>query len=54
MSGWKQKPTCIHLGLMGAILSMGGHDVGHEWVCDCGKVFVVVKTDSGKKLVAKS
>ena len=57
-AGWQQKPEfagCMHLGLMSAVLTIARHKEGHEWVCTCGKKYVVV-SDGGKnkKLVPRS
>jgi hypothetical protein len=51
----KRKPTaCPHLGLFGATLSLASHPEGHEWVCECGKQFVVVSNGGeGKRLVPR-
>jgi hypothetical protein len=52
-AGWQQPPVprpalrCPHLGLAFAALTIGLHATGHEWVCGCGKVFVVV-SNAGK------
>ena len=60
--GWQQPPvqikpspkTCPHLGLIGAQFGIIKHPEGHEWVCTCGKVFVVVSNGGkGRRLVAK-
>lgn len=43
-SGWQQPARtakCAHLGVLFASLGAYAHDVGHEWVCPCGKRFVV-------------
>lgn len=37
------------MGLLGAVFTIGTHDIGHEWVCDCGKVFVVARGSEGRK-----
>lgn len=50
-SGWQQLPKCIHIGLFGAALTIGGQPVGGTWKCVCGKVFVVKMVDGHKKLV---
>jgi len=58
--GWRQpasRPTCAHWGLIAAQLSVYRHEVGHEWVCKCGKVFVVAERYDGieatKRLVPR-
>ncbi|MDF1603362.1 hypothetical protein [Nocardioides sp. YIM 152315] len=58
--GWQQQPRpilqqppkCPHIGLLFASVGVALHDPGHEWVCGCGQVFVVV-SDGGqnKRLV---
>lgn len=57
--GWQQpavvrpvKRACPHLGLLGAVLSLHLHDVGHVWICTCGARFTVVSDGPGgpKKL----
>lgn len=56
--GWQQppvrpparKPQCLHLSLLGAVFSISLHPVGHEYVCTCGKVWVVTSGDDGKRL----
>lgn len=55
--GWQQPPTppvrsaprCPHLGLLFANLSAYRHTEGHEWVCGCGQVFVVVSNGGRDK-----
>ena len=51
-TGWQQSAAyggCLHLGLLGAVFTIGTHDIGHEWLCDCGKVFVVARGPEGRK-----
>lgn len=53
ITGWQQpptptqKPTCPHLGLIFAVLTIHRHAEGHKWVCGCGQVFMVV-SDAGR------
>lgn len=56
MSGWQQPPSfggCIHFDLLGAQLMIGKHEVGHVWVCRCGKRYVVQMSNGRKVLVAE-
>lgn len=44
--GWQQpaRPrtaACMHIGAIFAALAAPAHDAGHEWLCTCGKVYVV-------------
>lgn len=55
-TGWQQpataaprRPVCLHLGLVFAQLTAHLHSEGHEWVCPCGKVFVVVSNGGHDK-----
>lgn len=55
-SGWQQPPVpvrvsrkCPHLGAAFANLVAGMHDEGHEWICPCGQVFVVVSNGGRNK-----
>jgi hypothetical protein len=45
-----QQPKCLHLALLGAVLSIGLHSVGHRFRCTCGHVFVVARDDEGRKV----
>lgn len=54
--GWQQaavRPArnlrCPHLGVVMASLTLSLHDTGHEWVCGCGQVFVVVSNGGQDK-----
>jgi hypothetical protein len=58
--GWQQAELpsshlpCLHLGFPFAQLAVYRHSEGHEWVCRCGKVFVVVSSaGQNKKLVPR-
>lgn len=52
-SGWQQParsprpPACPHWGRLFAAATIAMHSEGHEWVCPCGAVFVVV-SDAGR------
>jgi hypothetical protein len=52
--GWQHPPRCPHRGLIGATLGIGMYAVGDEWVCTCGKVFVVRIVDGHKTLRPRS
>lgn len=60
-SGWQQPPvaeevrrSCRHLGTVIAALSISAHPEGHEWICTCGQVFIVVSNaGKDKRLVKK-
>lgn len=58
-SGWQQpaipsKLTCSHIGVFFARLAVSHHAEGHEWICSCGKKFVVVSNGGeNKRLVPK-
>lgn len=61
-SGWQQKPIvpepslnqCPHLGVFFASLSLRRHPEGHEYLCSCGQIFVVVSNGGeDKKLVPR-
>lgn len=61
-SGWQQPPVprqpvvpkCIHLGVFGASFTLHQHAEGHEWICPCGQVFVVVSNGGkDKRLVQR-
>lgn len=60
-SGWQQPPLhvenpqrCLHIGAVFADLASRDHIDGDEWVCVCGKVFVVVSNGGlDKHLVPK-
>ena len=53
--GWQQPPVpaqpkpmpCPHIGRVFAQFTIARHPEGHEWVCTCGKRFVVV-SDAGR------
>lgn len=55
--GWQQPPTatspvldvCVHMGIVQARKQLPNHAVGHQWVCTCGKLFVVILNAGGKK-----
>jgi hypothetical protein len=54
--GWQQPPAhrtrpqrCPHLGVVVASLTVWTHDEGHEWICACGAVFVVVSSGGKDK-----
>lgn len=55
--GWQNEPVrsipnpqaCAHIGTVAARAELIAHDFGHEWVCDCGKTFVVVLNSGAKK-----
>lgn len=54
-AGWQQppkQPTCSHIGALFAALGAQWHEVGHEWLCTCGKRFVVRRatTDDGRSI----
>lgn len=56
--GWQQPPLtpkfkCPHWGLLVAAVTMGMHSEGHEWVCSCGVVFVVVSNAGHDKRMVK-
>lgn len=60
-SGWQQPANpprrrayqCPHLGAVFAALSAPMHNEGHEWVCGCGQVFVVVSSSGENKQLVK-
>lgn len=61
--GWQNEPIrpfadpeiCVHIGVVSARAQLAVHDVGHEWICTCGEVHVVVINAGGKKtLVPKA
>lgn len=55
--GWQDEPNrpfsspevCVHIGVVSARAQIVAHDVGHEWICTCGQVFVVTINTGGKK-----
>jgi hypothetical protein len=55
--GWQQPPVsvspaldiCVHMGIVQARKQLPNHAVGHQWVCTCGKLFVVILNAGGKK-----
>lgn len=52
-AGWQQPAVdqgCRHMGLLGAIFTVPQHAPGHEWVCTCGKRFVVALKGQRKVL----
>ena len=60
-SGWQQPPVprpvpiakCSHLGAVFAGLTVFSHAEGHEWICPCGQVFVVVSDGGRNKHLVK-
>lgn len=51
--GWQQpavplRTSCPHMGLLLAMIEVSRHPVGHEWVCVCGKTFVVASGNNGR------
>jgi hypothetical protein len=61
--GWQVAPVrpelleepCFHTAIVQARKQVPAFDVGHEWVCHCGTIFVVHINRGGKKtLVEKS
>lgn len=59
--GWQQpaqpigmkSDLCAHIGLVHARLTIDMHEVGDEWVCQCGQVFVVSIGEGGNKIFTK-
>jgi hypothetical protein len=58
--GWQQPPiprrrasTCPHIFLPFASIAAAAHAEGHEWVCGCGQVFVVVSNGGHDKRLVK-
>ena len=59
--GWQQPPIpieeqpypCTHIGRVFASLGLARHHVGHEWICECGQVFVVIINKGDKKILKK-
>lgn len=57
--GWQNEPVrliaesmaCVHLGRVAASLQLVAHEIGHEWICACGAVFVVKLNAGGKKVL---
>lgn len=43
------KDPCVHMGIVQAKKQLPNHQVGHEWVCACGTIFVVGFNSGGKK-----
>lgn len=52
-AGWQSEPGCPHFALIGAVLTLNMYPVGAEWVCTCGKPYVVAIQDGHKTLVAR-
>lgn len=58
-TGWQKPPIplkvqCAHWGVVFANMSAYRYAEGTEWICQCGKVFVVVSNSSNeKRLVIK-
>lgn len=55
--GWQQKPIkpelvaepCFHTGIVQARKHVPAYEIGHEWICTCGTIFVVHVNRGGKK-----
>lgn len=55
--GWQDEPNrpiptpqaCAHIATVSARTQLVVHDVGHEWICTCGQVFVLTINTGGKK-----
>lgn len=55
--GWQQAPIrpeltvepCFHTGIVQARKQVPAYEVGHEWICICGVIFVVHVNRGGKK-----
>lgn len=59
--GWQNEPVkpellkepCFHTGIVQARKQVPAFDVGHEWVCICGTIFVVHVNKGGKKTLVE-
>ena len=55
--GWQQEPIkpelvaepCFHTGIVQARKQVPAYEIGHEWICTCGTIFVVHVNRGGKK-----
>lgn len=59
--GWQQEPAkpellkepCFHTAIVQARKQVPAFEVGHEWVCICGTIFVVHINRGGKKTLVE-
>lgn len=45
---------CPHIGAVFAAFTISSHAEGHEWVCPCGQVFMVVSNAGKDKRLVKT
>lgn len=53
MSTWTPPEECAHMGRALAMLRLPLYAEGAQWVCTCGRIFVVARNKGDKKTLRK-